>query len=88
MAKDDETLRERLLKVLQDEDDDGKGKSRDDEDDMIVIRGKAARKFLGIEDDDASKSKGDDKGDDGDGDGDGKGGDDAPNRGGRSYFKS
>lgn len=80
MAKDDDkTLREKLLAVLQDEDDEPKRKG-DNEETTIVLRGKDALRFLGIGDDE--KKPDDDK----PADDEKKPDDDTPKRG-KGYFK-
>lgn len=91
------SLRERFeefLDELDDDDDEPRGRrsnATDDSEDVITLRGPAARKLLGLIDDDGKKGDGDDDakgdGDDGKkGDGDDGNGEGAPDRG-RRYFK-
>lgn len=83
MARNKKSLRDRFeafLDELDDDDDEPRGRrrDRDDEDDVITLRGPAARKMLGLLDDD--KKPDDDKPDDD------KPDDDTPKRG-KGYFK-
>lgn len=82
------SLRDRFEEFLDELDDDddaprGRRRDRDDDDDVITLRGPAARKMLGLLDDEKKPDGEKPDGDDGDGK---KPDDDTPKRG-KGYFK-